>query len=102
MKFEESNNENIRKEKKNKKKKSSKKCKWKNFNIDTIDPFTARGEDTTTYGDCTPWLQPGTPLGDRYIEQMGYNRRRVNESGEENVKRQDSNGRTYTHRHRKY
>ena len=27
-----------------------------------------RGEDTTTYGDATPWLQPGTPLGDLLIE----------------------------------
>ena len=27
-----------------------------------------RGEDTTTYGDVTPWLQPGTPLGDKLIE----------------------------------
>ena len=27
-----------------------------------------RGEDTTTYRDVTPWLQPGTPLGDKLIE----------------------------------
>ena len=33
-----------------------------------IDKITCRGEDTTTYGDVTPWLQPGTPLGDFLIE----------------------------------
>ena len=30
-----------------------------------------RGEDTTTYGDATPWLQPGTPKGDLFILTEG-------------------------------
>lgn len=34
-------------------------------------PITARGEDTTTYGEATEWLQPGTPKGDLYLELMG-------------------------------
>ena len=34
-------------------------------------PITNRGEDTTTYGEATEWLQPGTPKGDLYLELMG-------------------------------
>ena len=33
--------------------------------------FYMRGEDTTTYGDATPWLQPGTPKGDMYERTQG-------------------------------
>lgn len=36
-----------------------------------INPITNRGEDTTTYGDATPWLQPGTPKGDLLILTEG-------------------------------
>ena len=37
----------------------------------TVNPITNRGEDTTTYGDATPWLQPGTPKGDLYERTQG-------------------------------
>lgn len=36
-----------------------------------------RGEDTTTYGDFTPWLQPGTPKGDIFIQTQGGHRKVV-------------------------
>lgn len=41
--------------------------KWKKRKKE-VEQFVCRGEDTTTYGDATPWLQPGTPLGDLLIE----------------------------------
>lgn len=35
------------------------------------DPLTMRGEDTSTYGEATDWLQPGTPKGDIYARITG-------------------------------
>lgn len=43
----------------------------------TVNPIINRGEDTTTYGDATPWLQPGTPKGDLFILTQGGHRKVV-------------------------
>ena len=68
-------------QRKNKKKnKKSNQISWikRSTKIKIQDPIVSRGEDTTTYGEATSWLQPGTPKGDRYLEIMGIKNRSDN------------------------
>lgn len=55
------------------KKKNKEKIKWIKHveKIKIHDPLTMRGEDTSTYGEATDWLQPGTPKGDIYARITG-------------------------------